>query len=320
MGVLCAYRSTQTGLWVNNAGQPGVMAQIKAAGTSPIVISAVSGEIGVFGGSYLNKANPSVAKSPMWPGFQNCPDGTTAFAILVRIIPRWTGSPGSIDLLAMQASNPNRGALLDFVALSNGTFRFTYIDADGQTGASSITTTNTYTGYVSGTAVDLMFSWDGTTNAGSAQFSVNGTLLQALTPGNPAFNISQLVRTGIVMGNNANAAIMNADINEFVLFNNAQSPTYSVRTGFWPVSAFDASANIDPGVGHVGLGVAYEIAGVPLVGTVGPSTDPGVGNVANGVGYEINGVNKVGTLNAVTNVLAAATLQGQSLQATLTES
>lgn len=310
MGVISAYRSSQTNLWYNSAGQPGVMTQIRAAATTPLALASVTSEVGVFGTTYLDKASPSVARSPQWPGFQNCPGSGGPFAILCRIIPRWSGAPASFDMLNMQASNANRGGLFDFVVLSSGAFRLAYIDADGQTGSTSVTSTSFYTGYVAGTAVDLMVSWDGTTNANSLSWGVNGVLLQSQTPGVAAYNISQLIRTGIIMGNGANAALANFDINEFVIFNNAQSVVYTTRVGFWPVSAFDASSYTDPGIANVLSGVNYTQAGVAETGTL-VSTDPGQGNVLSGVGYTINNSAKTGSLVStdpgVSNVLLGVT-------------
>ena len=60
---------------------------------------------------------------------------------------------------------------------------------------------------------------------------------------------------------------------------------------------------------------SFQVWNLSLVS--GSSTDPGVSNVVNGVAYEIAGVNLVGTFQPVVNVLQQATLIGQSLQATL---
>ncbi len=301
MGVIAAYRSTQTDLWYN-AGGGKAMGQARIAATAAIVVTAVTSEVGVFGGSYLAKASASVTRAPLWPGLANTPSGS-AFAVLMRIIPRFSGTPPTFDLLTMSACNPNPGGLIDLIVLATGAFRMRYADGDGNISPTSVSTAATYVSYVSGTALDIMYSWDGTVNAGSFKVSVNGVEIGTGNPPAAFFTGLQSLRAGIMSGVGAASSLANFDINEIVIFDNAQNHVYATRTDFWPISQFDGSANTDVGVSNVLSTASYVYQGVTKTGTVGASTNPGIGNVAAGISYLINGTNYTGTLIAPPNVV-----------------
>ncbi len=225
------YQSTQTAAFVNQAAG-GAMGQCRIAATAALAVTSVGSEVNVFGSKYLSKASTSVVRAPLWPGFTNTPSGS-AFAAIVRIVPRWTGTPPTVDLLVISGSATSPFATLDLIILATGAFRLRYADGDGNVSVTSTSTAATYTGYVSGTAVDIMCSWDGTTNAGAVKWSVEGTEIGTSTAPSAFFTGLQNVRSSIVCGGGGvSSAFANFDINEIVIFDNAQSDVYTPRTGF----------------------------------------------------------------------------------------
>jgi hypothetical protein len=100
--------------------------------------------------------------------------------------------------------------------------------------------------------------------------------------------------------------------------NVAQGTSYQINSAARTGTLVVPGPSTDPGVTNVKSGIAYEISGANKTGTL-VNIDPGVLSVATGVYYEINNVPLVGQLNAVTNLLVAPTLIGQSLVATLME-
>jgi len=217
------------------------MAQLRAAATATVAVTATAGETGVFGGSYLSKANAGAARGAMWPGYENTPSGLP-FAILCRIIPRWSGTPAAVDILTMCSANSQSGGTINLALTATGQLRLRYADADGQV-ATNINTTGTYTSYTSASAVDLMVSWDGTTTAGAVHFGINGTAFETQTASTAMYATpGQINRCGICVGIGPSAAIGNFDLNEFVIFDGTQSVSAGVRTAFWTVASYNAAS------------------------------------------------------------------------------
>ncbi len=178
---------------------------------------------------------------------------------------------------------------------------------------------------------DIVLTSNGVASSGGLNVYVDGNLIgQAGYQGSiqsPRDNmIMNNISIGTVFATAPNASIF---VNEFVIWDGVIDPLNvpltsgngalngQSRTAFVDAAAFDALSSIDPGTTNVQAGTNYTIYGVPLVGNQGATVDPGTFNVASGVNYEILGVPKVGTLNAVTNILSAGTLKGQSTTATL---
>jgi hypothetical protein len=84
---------------------------------------------------------------------------------------------------------------------------------------------------------------------------------------------------------------------------------------FWKTPS-GGGQSIDPGITNVKSGVAYQINGNNLTGTL-INTDPGISNVRFGIGYEINNVPLTGTLTTTIVQLSQASLQGTSVVSTL---
>lgn len=186
------------------------------------------------------------------------------------------------------------GGIQGLVFLIANNFR---CDANSDTGAQC------FNGNVSGAGPtinenevhDFLFTWDGTANANAVNLYIDAQLVAQATAAQAFSSTNQrLFSNMIAIGANSGRYFCEFSMNEFVIFDavvSATPYTGATRTSFVNCVAFDGQSNVDPGIDNVAAGVDYEIAGEPLVGV----------------------------LNAVTNVLSAATLSGQSLNATLTE-
>jgi hypothetical protein len=200
------------------------------SGTAIPVVTA-DASVGIFGGSYIAKAGTS-ARALIYPGFANCPS-TNTFAILMRIIPRWTGSPAGIEHLFSMSSPSSSGICKHEIMINtSGQLRVRITDQSG-VGQVLATSTNAWSA-TSGTPVDLMVSWDGTNTSGAYKWSIDGVEVDTLTM-NPISNTAPLnpvSRTAIVLGMGIDTARSNWDLNELCIYDSAESHTYSVRTGF----------------------------------------------------------------------------------------
>lgn len=280
MSVVFAYRSTRTKAWFSNSGgEMGAAYNKNGSTVAPFI--ADNTDPGVFGGKVLRLGDQGVMCGPIWPGFQNTPD-TGPFAVLMRIVPYWTGAPVSQDLIAMgmgtQASNCP--ALINLLMLSNGSFRLRW-DQNGDGNATSTTTgAGAFTGFVAGVPVDIMLSWDNEVAGSTVFWSVDGVLVGQSSAPNFFLTGMQKARGCISMGVATTSAQNHYDINEIVIFDHNENPVYSPRTDFWPIAEFDGTENTDPGVANVRDAVLYKIDGTPLTGTL---SFPAVEDIRDGV-------------------------------------
>lgn len=294
------------------------------SGTSAVATQA-SADTGAFGGSVIAKSSTTKVRSLAFPGFNNV--SMAGFSVLMRLVPRFTGAPAFATGLAyFEGLGP--GAATQGLALgvtTGGNLNVVLKDKYG-TNYFNGSTVSGYTSYVSGTAVDLLAVWDGTTS--NLTFYVNGTSIGTITPsaGSPAVD-KKLI--GILnVGMSTNGVLGNYDINEFAIWSQALSgadiTALSARSAFIASTAFDGQNYTDPGIDNVRNGVAYTIAGVVMSGDlVVPSTadvrtgvtfgsnsgitgvydgsdrwsDPGFANVKHNVSYKANSItnNETGT-------------------------
>lgn len=307
MAVTFIVRGTQTDAWYSNSGKThGDF--LSSGGTA----AAVTNVAGAFGGQAIDMwdATPR-SRSLCWPGQKNWTQNL-AFAVLIRIIPQFTGfPPDNENLLAISDQRGNQNAGISIRWNSAGTLNIV-ANANQAQSLIAATTTSTISG-VNGTAMDIMVSWDGVTKANGVQVGVDGVLLQQLTAAQnyAAFNptrswqLTNSISCGF--GGVSPSGFSKWYLNEIVLFDNAQTVVYTARTGYWPLSAFDALAATDPGIANVRSATAYQIAGVSLTGTAaipvannvrsGVATDATTGNIViptaaqveHGIAFESSG-------------------------------
>jgi hypothetical protein len=237
MGVIFAVRGTSLdAYYARFAKKPGLV----YGGGSIIPAVTASADPNMFGGSYIAKANGTgVMRGIIYPGFANTPE-STAFAILIRFIPRWASGIPTIAQALFSIAGYSSGGLNKIEAYlnSNGKLVFRTTDTTQSTGTITFNSTNTFSGWVQNQVHDVMISWDGTNSANSFKWSVDGVEIDAFTPSISAYAVQPGVRTGISVGMVADTNHSNWDLNELVLFNNAQGHVYSPRTGFWSVSNY----------------------------------------------------------------------------------
>lgn len=293
---------------------------------------------GIFGNSYIAKRNNlGNQRGLIYPGFSNTWSGAP-FTILLRIIPRWTGAPGTLMTLCTIGGYSGSGlAKIECSILTSGAFRLRMSDRNQGT-LTLNDTSGTYTSYVSGTPVDIMMSWDGTTGANAVKWSVEGTEVGTVTAGQASVQAGALLRTGIQIGcGGVDSNHADWDLNEFVIWDSAESHTYSPRSDFYTppstgegkavesmvktgqtyydldvftskTGTYDGSDRwTDPGESSVKTGTAYKANSTSnnKTGTYDGSdrwTDPGEANVRSGTAYKANSTsnNKTGSASIPT--------------------
>jgi hypothetical protein len=272
---------------------------------SPAVISSAAP--GVFGGKLIDMSGNSANAALGYMAGENWATGVAGFTLLMRIVPNWSGVPGTTQNLFIIGDSS--GSICQGVQMdvnSSGVIDVRARNADATACYADrlyAPSTPAFPTFISGQAIDLWLRWNG---LGGQPFE-----LWAAAPGQVP---TQLTNSG------ANNAYENGDvrglfcalsmrlginfvfdgfqtnygINEFALWDSFEDPTsYGARTGF--ISA----PNLQ--------GYSY--------------SDPGATNVAAGISYQFAGVTEVGTLGSITNEYVAPTLvvTGQSLNATLEE-
>jgi hypothetical protein len=294
---------------------------------SPPTLLTKTSEVGVIGSTYLNTNKVSGNyRTVHFVGYGNVDSMASGLSGMVRVIPRFTGfSPASSGGLLLFGGAFGQPYLL-LRALSDGRIQLLATNAAFAT-MLNIVSVSTHS-FTSGTAVDISFTWTGTTAANGAKIYVNGTLLvqgTASTATNYEDAKGQLYETIIPCNAWPQGETSAFDLNECAVWGEVIDPTASglnlvgpSRTSFISSIAKTAMPEVgevksgvtfgynststgtrtDAPVGNVTSGVQYGAGGTELTGTnVDPvSTDPGVGNVAAGVDYTINDVDLVGEL------------------------
>lgn len=294
---------------------------------APTIVTGAA--TGVFGDAYIAKRNNvGNVRGLVYPGFGNTWD-TQAFALLWRIIPRWTGTPSVIMNLCSIASYSGSGlGKIEVSILTSGAIRVRTSNRNQST--LTLNDSSATTSFTSGTPVDIMFSWDGTTTSGAMKLSIDGVEFATMTCASAQSAFESMLRTGIIIGAGVDTNHSDYDLNEFVIFDTNENHVYATRTDFWAApgtgdgipatsavktgtsfaipSAFALQSGTydgsdrwsDPGEANVRLGTQYKANSTSnnKTGTLAGSTDPGVSNVRLGTQYNIEGVDKTGTLYA----------------------
>lgn len=273
MGVTFAVRGTQLNAWKSSNGAQWRSKRDSGAALPALLASA---HPSVFGGSVIDILDAARTRSIIWPAWNNW-SRNAAFAVLVRVVPNFTGFPPDNEAV-ITLSDPNNSYFggLSIRWNSDGTLS---INGKSEFGSNVIAfdTVATVAG-VTGVAMDIMVSWDGVTTTSGVKVGVDGVQIEARNAAASWADYSSDRGTcpivAVECGSGpASSLVANFRINEVVLFDNAESVTYTPRTTFWPVSALDATQSTDPGEANVRTAQSYVIAGVTKTGTLTPVTN-----------------------------------------------
>jgi hypothetical protein len=123
---------------------------------------------------------------------------------------------------------------------------------------------------VSGTPVDIMTSWDGTTAAGTFKFSINGVELgtSTLNAAHTAYG-NPLLRPAVTLGQGIGGLVSNWDLNEFVLYDTAEAHVHAARTAFETPPVI---GELFPAVGQVKSADTYYYTNAARTGTYAPAS------------------------------------------------
>lgn len=239
----------------------------------PVVTNNASA--GVFGGQVINMIAASVTKGMIYPGILNVGalSNTGAFSMRMRIVPSATAAP--FTGIGVQVGNAvgEHGRGWRAGITSSGHPYIQIFDLAGNT------TTHIGTSTINATInvpFDFMVSWDGTTTANAIKFSVDGVQTETLTAG-IAHSAGRIIKAcnSIIIGSvTAGATSIKASVNDCAIWDSAESHTYTARTDFDVVTAFDGLLNTSPGVASVLTGQTWYLEGVQQTGTMSIPTAP----------------------------------------------
>lgn len=309
----------------SNAGGTAVIHR-GASASDPTGNNADAGS-NVLEGKVIQISDASNVRCLMYPGTTNW-SGNVGFAIVARIVPRWTGSPAAVNGLCI-ISKPlaSTGTVGAGISLSINTSAAVQVVTQTENDVNLISSTVAGASFTSGTATELVITWDGSGTASSCKVYQNGSLLGSLTPAAAITLRNNLKYKTIAVGISHNGAVSQFDLNEFAIYDGnltaGEVSTLWSRSTWISSSAFDGSSYSDPGIANVRSGTAYTYAGSSQTGTLAtPSlsnvktgvagdggvgtydgsdrwTDPGESNVREGTAYKANSTtnNRLGTLS-----------------------
>lgn len=231
-----------------------------------------SGTSGIFGGSYIDMTN---APRIQYVGLDNVPVGSTAFSILLRVVPTFTGTPSAgIGLFEIcQPGNDDYGGFS--VLINTAGKMFVYGAKQHSTSFFFNSAFGTAINFVSGQPIDLWFVWDGTTGANKVERweAANGnsaTKIDTITASNAMDAFNKFCTPSILLWSPVNAVSNNKlHINEIVIFDTAEVPSsYGARAGFvtTTASAFEGYTYTDAGIANVRKNTTYVFQGNTLTG------------------------------------------------------
>ena len=311
MAIVFAVRGTSLDARYSSGGKTG----IAAAGGWTVTVDA-----GAINGSSLVASSNNSVKPLSWIGRHNTPNGR-AFSILTRFKTGYTGTPSATrPLLPMLGVAGGRGPRFEINhAITTGNIGIVILNELG-----SVCLNTNYGNWspTNGTWYDMVFTWDGTTNANSAKLYIDASLTGQLTP-SAALSASWANTwwNEIHFGGGVNAIWPNAQsLDEVIIWDSVIDPTSvtldsgsgslngASRTSPVTVSSFDGNSYSDPGAANVLTGTSYIFAGVTQTGSysVATYTDPGAGNVRSGTSYIYNNITTTGTLNVPSSSSAAS--------------
>lgn len=288
MSVVFALRGNSLNAYYAPGGESPFL--LNKASSNPALISN-AGLTGAFGSNLIDvhEMGASKYRAIAFPGGNNINISSNQITVLMRIVPLFSGSPASAIALAQFA---NGGAALpnafQFGWTAAGKLEVFIYTNTGNLGTSYTTTASVSA--VANTAMDIQFSWDGTTSANAVKWSINGVQLETGTAG-AAMNFTASSVSELLIGSSQVHPSNNFYIDEFLIFDVALSSTYSVRSAY------------------------YTVSGAPLQPL--SSTDPGVANVRSATSYNFQGNSKTGTCVVPTAANVRSAVQVDATNGTL---
>jgi hypothetical protein len=260
--------------------------------TSASALTLTSGPAGTFGGTYLDMTSaPNIG----WPGLDNCPVGSSAISVLMRVVPNASGAPAALKgLLSL-----NSGTMDNNQGLRGG-YGFV-IRTDGKLGVTAGAIGSTGVGYfnnaaasaaftfVNNTPTDIGFTWDGTSGA-TAKVYQDGVQIGTVTAAGASSAMNYLGCVEIQTYSPDNLATNNQfHINEIAIWDNVENfaaAPYVGRSGFVTSTAYEGYNFTSPAASNVLNGVAY---GPGPGGSSGTYQGPSAANVKTGVAFGASG-------------------------------
>jgi hypothetical protein len=263
MSMIFAYRSSQLDAFLSQSGK--VFAP--RLGDNTVAAIALGADASAIGGQVLLKAHATKERCLGFIGQNNWPS-TNQLAVLLRIIPRFTGNPAA-NVTLFQTNGDINGSPSGAKIFIDTFGRLIFNVYDQYGALIGALTKNSALGLVSGTAVDLFISWDGTINAGALKINVNGVTTDQGTNGSALTARNNLAAGPLLVGPGTNA---NFDLNELVIWDDAVDPLTlglgAARSTFVTATAFDGQLIVDPGVKNVRKNVVYTLRGVNYTGSL----------------------------------------------------
>lgn len=280
--------------------------------TLPSIVSG-AGDTGVIGSTILDVQSESANKRTVrFIGYGNVPDMSTGISINARVIPRYSGSPGASNEVAIWTLfgmvNPFYSYLYHN---TNGSLSFALVDGDGAAFRINITTATGIWSPTSGTAYDITVTWTGDTTANGVKIYIDGVLVhQATASGLANFDADEgrmfteiILATGIAQ--NVDGAF---DYNGFTIWNEVIDPTnVLLESGTGSLNGASRTSPIDspatqadtwPAVGDVRQSITWFESNVEKTGTLSLPSAP---QVLSGVQFGESGTEFTGTLGGSVN-------------------
>lgn len=243
---------------------------------SSTALTLTSGPTGTFGGTYLDMtAGPVVS----FVGLDNCPIGSTAITILMRLIPIASGAPvankGLISLGGFHHYNDSGYGGIDIgVSATTGKVEVTAGSVGNGGTYFSFANFATAPTWTTNTPTDIWIVWDGTTGSGKMELwqGDNGstpTKISSLTASNAANAMIRGQVPSIVMANLPRVAFNNfAHVNEICIWDTAEVPSsYGTRTDFITATAYEGYTYTSLATNKVVSGTVYGPGPGTLTGT-----------------------------------------------------
>ncbi len=246
-------------------GTPVNIFDAAAGATAPAIVADATS--GIINSTVIELKHATLVRGLQFRAGANIPS-TGPLTIRVRLQPRFTGNPGANCMLVSAEG----------YGVWNSNIIWLYLDTAGHLvfvvkdpyGAVYVNITSSVFSptVVSGTPIEFMAVWDGTNGAGGVKLSCNGASISTHTASAnaAAWNPNAFAYVGI--GFSSRFAIANIDINEVVIYNTAETYTYTPSgTTFVTDTAFNGGTNTGAGAGNIVSGATETIAGVTVAGT-----------------------------------------------------
>lgn len=246
MGLRFALRGTSLNAWFSYGG--ATSAPYANVVDDPVVQS--DAHSGVFGGKVINMTPTSVTKGLVFPGRLNvgAADNNGTFSVLCRILPTTTASPfAGYGACGVQSGRDATPYGFGFNCGINSAGK-AYVQIANLAGSLTTYVGSTIYNSTANVPTEFMWTWNGTAAANAIKISQDGVEIESITSTNTCSNRIVNACTSIATGSISNGPnSVHCHLNELLIWDTVQSHTYSARTDFWQVGAFDATAVANKG-------------------------------------------------------------------------